>query len=438
MLDQFKNPPAQYRTIEFDNTADSPQILIRELKMEFDRRAAGIDTLPFMRLPKAIRSDSPYFRFYIDYAARVRYALSHGQRRAQVALLMPSMGSSSDFFEFYNANLPLEHVSHDVIDEDAIISATSVDQSLICPSNRYEMLILPPIDAVRYETALKIQEFVDDGGRVMATMPIPTKDSHGKKDSEVRSIFHEIFGAGSGKNGPVIELDNGAILVQTQEPSELAPTLRDCISMAIKPDVSITSAGRQCREITFVHHIYEDNDIFFFANSSPDAREVQLSIRCDKAPHILDPETGEQIALINCTQQGSRTILLHRFEGCGSLTLCFDYEPSLTVPTPQFEHGRQIILSGEWSTTSDNTGAALYSQKTLIPEFMRSQRVIAKLEDSPDIVEFIINGASAGARLWPPYEMDITALVKPGPNEVTLKVISSPSIPLGRAEINIY
>ncbi|MCE5322221.1 hypothetical protein LLG46_02770 [bacterium] len=435
MLDQFKNPPARYRTIAFDAT-DKP-LLMREVKIEFDRMMVEANLPASLKLPAAIGSTSPYFRLFMDYATRVRYALSLGRRKAQIALMRPSTQQRSDFFEFYDSNLPMEHVSHDVIDEDAIVGATVVDQSLICSYSRYEMLIMPPMDAIRYETALKIQEFVDDGGQVMAAMPVPTRDSQGKKHAEVESIFAEIFKSKSCEREPVVQTNNGAILIKTYNPHELEDVLRNCICMAIKPEVSIKSDGRQCRDITFVHRTCKEAEIFFFANSSTTAHQVQLSIRCDKAPHILDPETGEQIALTNCTQQGNRTILLHNFEGCGSLLLYFDDEPSLAVPTPQSEYGQQITIPDDWNIDDDHIDTVVYSRNVLIPEFLRGQRVIIKVDDQPDIVEFIINGAAAGTRLWPPYEMDITALVKPGINEITLKVMAALR-PLGNTSINIY
>ncbi|MHB9037540.1 MAG: glycosyl hydrolase [Armatimonadota bacterium] len=418
MLDSFKNPPAEYR---YPTHKESDRSLpISEMKRAFDRlAAAGLDT-EFPCDGGANRASLPHYKLFADYAARVRYALAQGRRVAQVAILKPAAGHIdaliSEYIEIYREYLPKVHIDCEFVDEQTIRRATAVDQRLMISGDQYEMLILPPMASIAYETAIKIEEFVDDGGRVMAALLLPTEDSNGERHEEIRSIFAEIFGK-----------DSGAILVEAKKPTDMIPILRDCICKAIKATVSIRCGGSECQDITYTHRACADEDIFFFANSSREAREVQLSIRCDRAPHILDPESGERIALINCTQQGNRTILLHRFEPCGSLMLGFTDELSFAVPTPPIENGDELTLPNQWDFSLDNSqqNTTCCSQIVIIPEFLRSQRVLISAEGLGDVIEFIINGASAGVRPWPPFETEITALVKPGPNEITLKITNS-------------
>lgn len=422
MLDSFKKPPAEFRSTMPGQENKKP-VLIRDLKREFD--AMAISGSDLSDVSPIVLADSPHSRLFADYISRVSYTLSLGKKKTQVALLRPS--EPDNLFDLYNSELPLAHVVHNIVDEDAICKATAVDQRLIISDDEYELLIMPPMKSIRYATAIKIQEFIEDGGRAMATGILPAKDSSGSKHEEISSIFTEIFGKSAS--------DNGALFVD-REPSELAKSLRKYICMAIKPVVSIRSGNQECRDITYTHRIWQEAEIFFFANGSDEPREVQLSIRCDKAPHILDPETGKRIALVNCTQIGSRTILLHRFESCGSLLMSFDDVPSLAIPTPYSEYGDEVMLRSDWDVV-DGVDGVSFSQTVDIPEFLRIQRVVMSLEEPLDVVEFTVNGAVAGVRLWPPYEMDITALVKPGPNEITLK-FNQASHFCGRGKITIY
>ena len=71
------------------------------------------------------------------------------------------------------------------------------------------------------------------------------------------------------------------------------------------------------------------------------------------------------------------------------------------------------------------SGTAVYRQTVDIPGFLPSQRVVIQAEKPADIVAFVINGAPAGVRPWAPFQVDITDLVKPGPNFVELKVTNS-------------
>ncbi|MCE5314513.1 MAG: glycosyl hydrolase [Armatimonadota bacterium] len=415
MLDSFKNPPAQYRR-PIPMTSDR-MLPMREMKREFDRKA--VVDMQSSSEPASGASDvvpRPYYRLFADYTARVRYALAQGRRSAQVAILVPSTpieGLTSEYLELYRDRLLKEHIEYAIVDEDSVRRATAIDQSLIIERDRYELLIMPPVDSVTYQAAVKIEEFVEDGGRLLATLRIPTKDSHGNKHEEVQSIFAGIFRG-----------ESDMLFVET-----MPADLREIVCKAIKPTVSIRQNSAECRDITYTHKICKDEELFFFANNSMEAREVRLSIRCDWAPHILDPETGERIALINCTQMGSRTIFLHRFEGCGSLLLSFTDTPSLTIPTPPVECADEINIPSQWDITIDGSqpNVARYSQIVIIPEFFGNRRAFISAEHLGDAVEFIVNGASANVRAWPPFMTDITALVKPGPNEISLKITDMPA-----------
>lgn len=542
----------------------------------------------------------PHYKFFADYAARLCWAMSQGTHSAQVALLYPIKGFWSewapgtrgpfdsliaDYFDLYCAHLTKEHIDYDIIDEESLNRATCVDQELLLAGERYQMLILPPTTAIGYETALKIREFVEDGGKVLGTILLPFEDADGDKDERVRGIFADLFGVDplklrervTDQTAPaeprLINRNGYAFLYESGSAANLADALRSTVSEAIKPDVSVRLGGRECHDITVVRRTLEEDDFFFFSNNCDQAREVQISVRCEGAPHLLNLENGEAIALPNCTQRGSRTILLHRFEPHASLLMCFGEHPALSVGPQWVEQGQEVSVSGEWqfsldgrnclvlrewnlrvSTQQDSTryeyitsfdaefvpkdlvlvlddlpdvgadagcagsncavfvngrraerrlpwmidvqfqvidiarlvrkgrndvlvliehggwsgspqlmaaeqrlmgafsleagtlrrparkvataswtdqgypfysGTATYRQTVRIPEFLRGQRVLVQVEKVADMVEFVVNGASAGLRPWPPFEMDITALVKPGPNTLELRVTNS-------------
>jgi hypothetical protein len=316
------------------------------------------------------------YRLFADYAARLSYALSQGKHRAQVALLYPGSGFRSEwapgrpgrldtmiaeYFDTYCAYLVKEHIDYDILTEETLARAAVHDQQLLLEGESYELLIMPPTTAISHDAALRIREFVEDGGKVMATMLLPVEDANGEKHGEVSSVFAALFGrepevlrqsAASGdlphKVGMQAHID-GAFFVESPAPDRLVPRLRDFVSKAIKPEVSARWNGSECHDISYVHRVLDNGDIFFFANSADEPREVLLSVRCDLAPHMMDLETGSVVALPNCTQRGSRTILLHRFEAHGSLMVYFGNQPALTVGTRTAgEAGREIALGPEW------------------------------------------------------------------------------------------
>lgn len=545
----------------------------------------------------------PHYKLFADYVARLSYALSQGRHKAQAALLYPIKGFQSEwapgaagaldamiaeYFDTYCAYLLKEHVDYDILGEESIRQALSVDQQLRLAGEEYDLLILPPTTAIGCETAVKISEFAEDGGAIIATMLLPVEDADGDRHEEVRGIFSRLFGrdplqlrenAHRGVLPLRAELSQGAgsaFFFEAPRPDDLTPVLRDIIPKAIRPEVSVKWNAAECYDVTYLHRVLDDGDLFFFANNAGQPREVQLSIRCEGAPYVLDPETGESAALANCTQMGSRTILLHRFEPHGSLLVYFGTEPALAigrqvmdtegievpvssewefrteqpncltlsewnlyihtqqdrmqyeyttrfeaadvpgdltlvlddipevgadagcagsnctvyinganaadrrgwvldvnfqsifiVPLVQkganeirivIEHGgwsgdpqlmvaecrlmgsfslddtrtkllppREVISDGSWTDQGYPfySGTGVYRQTIHLPDFLRGQSVVIRAERPADMVEFVINGASAGVRPWPPFELDVTHLVKPGPNVVELKVTNS-------------
>ena len=53
------------------------------------------------------------------------------------------------------------------------------------------------------------------------------------------------------------------------------------------------------------------------------------------------------------------------------------------------------------------------------------QRVFAEPEMQDDVLEVLVNGQSAGVRLWDPYQVDVTNLIKPGENTLELRVANT-------------
>ena len=509
-----------------------------------------------------------YYKHFADYAARLGYVLSQGKHKAQAALLRPGahgdplQRETIEWLKAYCECLLAEHIDFDIVDEETLACATCADERLSIADEQYELLILPPAGAVALRTAEKIKAFTDEGGKLIGTMLLPAEDSTGDRHAEVREAFAEVFD---------LQADGTRVhFLDIDRISDLPATLSQALHASTKREVSIRRDSAECPDIACTHLTTSAFDVFFLANHSDVAREVRISIRCDRAPHMLNLETGDITALPNCTQQGNRTVLLHRFEGCGSLAIAFGDEPAFAVTAPIVEVGQEIALADEWEfipeqancltlpawafniliqpdrelyeyTTSFEadhipeslvlaleqtegfgadagltalvndvetppcetwivdvnwkaidiaplvrsgrnvvrvlveregwtgepqsspakgrlmgsfslgedgatllapaetirngswtdqgypcySGTATYRQTVMIPHFARGQRVIIRAENPADIVEFVVNGAIAGVRLWPPFEVDATSLVKPGPNQIELRVTNS-------------
>ena len=88
---------------------------------------------------------------------------------------------------------------------------------------------------------------------------------------------------------------------------------------------------------------------------------------------------------------------------------------------------RTGIADGSWTDQGYPfySGTGVYAQTINVPGLLRRERVYLRAQDLSDTVEFVVNGVSAGVRPWAPFEVDITALVSPGPNTIAIKVTNS-------------
>lgn len=283
------------------------------------------------------------YKHFADYAARLSYVMSQGTNMPQAAVLHPGTTADAhnkkliEWLQAYCECLLSEHVDFDIIDEQSLARATIEDGRLVLSGESYELLILPPSTSVEWKTADKIKTFAEDGGKLIATSSLPAEDSSGNRHAELREAFASAF-----------DPSEHARILNINKPDDLLPALKPALRESIKRNISICRGNTECADITCAHRTAENLDIFLLANCADEEREVRISVRCDGSPHMLNLETGECTALPNCTQQGNRTILLHRFDRYGSLVMAFDNEPAFAVALPMAEQGQEIAISDEW------------------------------------------------------------------------------------------
>lgn len=404
----------------------APRVPFENLSMPFADHDTGHDQGRFYNLP-----GWPYQRLLVDYVARLSFALSQGRSKAQVALLHTgghdeaAKALAAKYVDLYCRSMLREHISFDIITEDALANSACVDQRIRVGSNDYEALILPPTSRMRPRVARKVRDFADDGGVLVGTGLLPYAGSRGAVQPWIRSAFQGIFGldpvelereAASGNAGEIRPLRSQyspVLFFSFGREAHIARRLRVWLEGIMKLDVSARWRSVECPDITYAHRVLGSGEIFFFANNSAEAREVQLGIRCSGAPHVLDPETGESAALSNCTQRAGRTVLLHRFERHGSLLVYFGSEPALRVrkQTSGLE-GREVAVLDGWDDVPE-VGCAVCSADVDVPGLSRGESVVLRADDPAGVVEFAVNSVQAGVRAWAPFEVDVTHLVRP-------------------------
>jgi hypothetical protein len=108
--------------------------------------------------------------------------------------------------------------------------------------------------------------------------------------------------------------------------------------------------------------------------------------------------------------------------------------PALGQAQPIPEHSRYRIAAPRRSAepctwTAQGypffSGRATYRRTFELPRAFAGQRVFLEPAMGDDALEVIVNGQSAGVRLWAPYDMEITDLLRPGENTLELRVANT-------------
>jgi hypothetical protein len=140
----------------------------------------------------------------------------------------------------------------------------------------------------------------------------------------------------------------------------------------------------------------------------------------------LDPMGSVFVVFRQASQAKSRT-----FPKSTVTTLSTISEP-WTIGFPS--SGESVETTFEqlvsWTTSSKDavkyfSGTATYSKDINVPNdwFRSDRKLVLDLGTVKEIAELSINGKSAGAVLWkPPFQTDVTALLRPGLNKIEVRV----------------
>lgn len=148
----------------------------------------------------------PYWEHMGDFlkcSERLSYVLSQGHHRCDVAVIYPvapvvanlkGKESVSTAFEIARDIYPAG-IDFDFMDFESLTHCTIQDKELHVSGEKYKVLVLPAMAAVRYSTIEKALDFYRSGGIVIAVGALPeASDRVGGNDEQLQSMVKEMFG----------------------------------------------------------------------------------------------------------------------------------------------------------------------------------------------------------------------------------------------------
>ncbi len=240
--------------------------------------------------------------------------------------------------------------------------------------------------------------------------------------------------------------------------------LGNALITALTPDVALTPAEP---DIGFVHRRTSDAEVYFLANTSNVLKNVKATFRQQGLrAEWWDPFNGSVTAAkIHATTEKGITISLD-LEPYASRVLVFTRRTLPSAQTTSSSTSKQIEIDKDWrvsfgpkgpsvlmntlrSWTDDEethyfSGVATYEKEVTVSGAMfekgpkivldfgegqanqsqPSQAGMQAMYDAPvrEAAIVYVNGQRAGSIWCPPYSLDVTSLLRPGPNKLRIEV----------------
>ncbi len=290
--------------------------------------------------------------------------------------------------------------------------------------NHYRLLLLKQASLLKVESVELLGKLAEQGAKIFAPRPIrtPGLTDYRNAGDRLNKLIEKYW-------------DSGLISTPDQFDRALAEILPDCEM----PDST-----------EYSHHTIDGNSFYFVSNQTYSKRKIGCKFRVfGKMPEIWHPETGEIKAAPNWnTLSDGRTEVVLDMSEAESVFVVFRKNTNKegnTSPTPSYEEIAQI--NSNWKVEFDEhqvpggqitldrlipvnehtdfnvrhySGTATY--RTTFNIEKADEPMFIDLGDVQVIAEIKLNG-KAFKTLWkPPFRVDISDVVRPGENDLEVKV----------------
>jgi hypothetical protein len=348
----------------------------------------------------------------------------------------------------------------DVVDEGALVGRARMEGgTLVIGQGRYRALVLPGVERIEPSTLRAIDGFARDGLAVIATRRTPalapgylaTAADHASIREAAARLFQQ-----PGAPGVFVarEADVGAALTARR-----------------KPDLAVSDGAA---DIGFVHRMTGAGDLYFVVNTANEPRRFDATFRVAASrAERWNPLTGEiRPAPVHPNPDRARSTVTLDLAPYESAVVLFPGGTVTANPRAASPRGplpNPIDLSANWrvtfgsaeaaadwpalrSWTDDEatrfySGVAAYEKTAIIPAAMLRPGLSVALDlGRPKPVEaggprarvqawvaapvreaavVRVNGRVAGSVWCPPYALDVTSLLRPGPNTIRIEVANT-------------
>jgi len=381
-------------------------------------------------------------KVWIDYLSRNAFLLQQGKFVADIIYFYGEDSNITAIYDQKSPDVPAGY-NFDYINADGLIHELGSANGKITTKSgmSYRILALDPFSKHMSLPVLRaLHNLVEQGAIVAGEKPTDTP-SLADNSAEFAKLTAELFGDGTG----VHTVGKGKVYA-----GQNAESVFKTLNIALDFDYTKPDNGQQ---ILYVHRRLPEADIFFVDNRGDQASSVDASFRvAGKVPELWHSDTGKIEPASYKIADGRTTVPLH-LDPWGTVFVVFRdaaKEPSRTLPKPSetklatldgpwsvaFQSGRGAPASitmdklASWSDSQDKgvkyfSGTGTYT-KTIQASadwFKPAAKLWIDLGDVKNLAEVSVNGKPLGIVWHKPYRVEVSGALKPGTNELTIKVI---------------
>jgi alpha-L-rhamnosidase len=361
------------------------------------------------------------------YIQRVSFLLRQGQPANQVALLLPTDDAWANFSPGQvSVTKEMERLVPPALMSAILSAGYNVDyidaDAINALGIHYPVLIIPPTQRAPAETLREIQQYIAGGGKVICVGSTPILDAR---------------------------------RLQVADPASLGAALHN----AVPPDFQLQSHKD---EVGFIRRKLPTADIYFVANTSNHPVSVEATFATShKFGQRWDPETG---AVVPCAGPAAMPINFAPYE---SAVFVFSDNAS-GEPAPAGAEKQIADLSRDWGITFTSTrktisehvltdwtsdpatrfysGEAVYQRNFNLPT-LPAGAVFLEIDGGTPVTQpanlkgpgmrawydppvraaaiVYVNDNRVGSLWHPPYRLPVAAFLKPGQNQIVIKVYNT-------------
>ncbi len=286
----------------------------------------------------------------------------------------------------------------------------------------YALVVLPGLVGMPLADLQRLASFVQSGGILLATRRLPEL-AYGKDPEDtkrLRRLVAELFAPGRYGKGT-------AVLVPDER-----ERFRQALRTALPPDLHLDCTDP---DIGFVHRQLAEGDLYFVVNfgKGPKSLPVHFASR-GAVIEVLDPMTGEAQpgwdGWLHLDPFGSLVVRLQRGPVRVGSPVRWREAESLALRGPwvlQVPRASRIEMAHprpwtDWEALRHFSGTATYATSFEVKAPAPERRWVLDLGEAREVADVQVNGRSAGVAWKHPYRIDITRLVRAGPNTLQVKV----------------